>query len=512
MSWGSWGWDVLQNTVSAVSETTTILLNDLAEVIDVPEDEMPREEPEQEKKEQPETTAEEGTTAFAYRSPILGALTAGATVLGNALQKGVEVVQTTDVSNIDFEALGEGIAGAFERVGESAFAVLGTEVGPADKPQAGSEGLVSGDKTATQVELICHLISVLLFPLISFICSCISISLSSSCIFLTVQGVKTVLEVFEELSGKETLATLEQLSIQSMMGTQKVYRQLSFEDREEVDDATTEMEQILESEEEFTTAPSLSEEVEFEGLKYFLEETQDLKRGLKLKETLEEAKQKIQVKENNHQDVYQASKNAVQELNKVHVETIGNKTASALKIYLSFAEWVQKDTPATDSEVASFLSYLDSTFNNELKEASKAFESAISTVESETVKALESCQIQPVEGQEASEEDKKEFLEKANTIQKELLEENDKLKVSISAQVDTAASQLASAKQFLTSLCKARIVTKKGKTEHASEHDKSTETASEPSESVTEQSESAPEQSESAPEQAEAIAEPSEAQ
>eukprot|EP01127_Copromyxa_protea_P013281 TRINITY_DN355_c0_g1_i2.p1 TRINITY_DN355_c0_g1~~TRINITY_DN355_c0_g1_i2.p1 ORF type:complete len:476 (+),score=155.72 TRINITY_DN355_c0_g1_i2:2068-3495(+) len=475
MSWGSWGWDVLQNTVSAVSETTTILLNDLAEVIDVPEDEMPREEPEQEKKEQPETTAEEGTTAFAYRSPILGALTAGATVLGNALQKGVEVVQTTDVSNIDFEALGEGIAGAFERVGESAFAVLGTEVGPADKPQAGSEGLVSGDKTATQ-------------------------------------GVKTVLEVFEELSGKETLATLEQLSIQSMMGTQKVYRQLSFEDREEVDDATTEMEQILESEEEFTTAPSLSEEVEFEGLKYFLEETQDLKRGLKLKETLEEAKQKIQVKENNHQDVYQASKNAVQELNKVHVETIGNKTASALKIYLSFAEWVQKDTPATDSEVASFLSYLDSTFNNELKEASKAFESAISTVESETVKALESCQIQPVEGQEASEEDKKEFLEKANTIQKELLEENDKLKVSISAQVDTAASQLASAKQFLTSLCKARIVTKKGKTEHASEHDKSTETASEPSESVTEQSESAPEQSESAPEQAEAIAEPSEAQ
>eukprot|EP01127_Copromyxa_protea_P013280 TRINITY_DN355_c0_g1_i1.p1 TRINITY_DN355_c0_g1~~TRINITY_DN355_c0_g1_i1.p1 ORF type:complete len:488 (+),score=156.06 TRINITY_DN355_c0_g1_i1:2014-3477(+) len=487
MSWGSWGWDVLQNTVSAVSETTTILCTNFLFPCSfvfhflfsffslLAEDEMPREEPEQEKKEQPETTAEEGTTAFAYRSPILGALTAGATVLGNALQKGVEVVQTTDVSNIDFEALGEGIAGAFERVGESAFAVLGTEVGPADKPQAGSEGLVSGDKTATQ-------------------------------------GVKTVLEVFEELSGKETLATLEQLSIQSMMGTQKVYRQLSFEDREEVDDATTEMEQILESEEEFTTAPSLSEEVEFEGLKYFLEETQDLKRGLKLKETLEEAKQKIQVKENNHQDVYQASKNAVQELNKVHVETIGNKTASALKIYLSFAEWVQKDTPATDSEVASFLSYLDSTFNNELKEASKAFESAISTVESETVKALESCQIQPVEGQEASEEDKKEFLEKANTIQKELLEENDKLKVSISAQVDTAASQLASAKQFLTSLCKARIVTKKGKTEHASEHDKSTETASEPSESVTEQSESAPEQSESAPEQAEAIAEPSEAQ
>eukprot|EP01127_Copromyxa_protea_P013284 TRINITY_DN355_c0_g2_i1.p1 TRINITY_DN355_c0_g2~~TRINITY_DN355_c0_g2_i1.p1 ORF type:complete len:297 (+),score=74.20 TRINITY_DN355_c0_g2_i1:2-892(+) len=285
MSWGAWGWDVLQNTVSAVSDTTNIILNDLAEAIDTGEGEVTTTETdgtqdaktagtEAQKAENTGETTEQvqgeevksevsaPTTGFVYRSPILGALTAGANLLGSALQKGVDVVQATDV-NLSYETLmgvGEGIAtstlGAFEMVGESAFAILTTEVGPSDKPQTKPiffPELVSGDKTVTQVS-------------------------------------KTVMDVFEDLTGKETMTTLEQLSIHSMMESQKAYRQLSFEDREEVDDATTEMEEILEDEEEPTDVPSLAEsDTQFQGLlKSFLEEPKDTK----LDETLESIKQK----------------------------------------------------------------------------------------------------------------------------------------------------------------------------------------------------------------------------
>jgi len=109
MSWGSWGWDVLQSTVSAVSETTTLLcmlrtiwislnnreVNDLAEAIDVPEEEMPREEPQngelEEKAEKEESTP---NTGFQYHSPILEALTTSASYLGTAIQvSGIECYQ-----------------------------------------------------------------------------------------------------------------------------------------------------------------------------------------------------------------------------------------------------------------------------------------------------------------------------------------------------------------------------------------------------------------------------------
>eukprot|EP01126_Amoeba_proteus_P004511 TRINITY_DN11500_c0_g3_i4.p1 TRINITY_DN11500_c0_g3~~TRINITY_DN11500_c0_g3_i4.p1 ORF type:complete len:444 (+),score=107.99 TRINITY_DN11500_c0_g3_i4:194-1333(+) len=169
-----------------------------------------------------------------FHSGILEAITAGTTFLESAWQAGVQHLQETEVTTETLDSLTEmatSTLGALEQVGTSAIAIFTQEVGSDDLSQ--SNNIMDSDEERTT---------------------------------LYFKKTLSVCNVFESAEGKTSKETLEHLSIECMMETQKIYRQLALEQREQLDDLTTHVNDIFEEEKpEDDSIPEI--EIEELGLK-----------------------------------------------------------------------------------------------------------------------------------------------------------------------------------------------------------------------------------------------------
>jgi len=458
MSWSSWGWGVLES----VANTTGQIVSDLADAIDVPDDEQTPNQPKptDQSSDQPETqeskqlaegevastpdesankpkVAEEPKppkpTTTEFNSPLLSLFvgngnqtestdsvysffSSGAEYLSGQLQKGVDTLQNSEVDMSKFREVLNPITdvgfGALESIGAAAMSVLTVEEGTKDKP-----------KTKP-----------------------IWIPIIEAAEELTNEKTESI-PTTENTQGKSHMENLEQYSFECMSQTQKVYHKLDLEKRDSMDEIIGSVQDLFDeekNEDETVVAPKTELNAALDEMWRKLEDSFQKPKEIVKTQLAEFDTELTAKKESTNVQLNELANDTLDKLQTECIKSLSVLTSDCVQQFEAIALFLINDPKIDQSqalEKAQYICGVEKYFDQELTGVSGVFVSAMESVVSSIEPAMN---------------DTTENVELKATLKKKVAALKNKVYVSVSNGI----SNVEEAKKFLLPVCKFIIVGK----------------------------------------------------